>query len=307
MLSYATRVTDPDGELAEPDSIIDIDLEAGKWYDIPVPDDHNADTNLLTMPIVQDKNILIEIGYKGSLEFREEVRGFPEFPVSYPQKNPILTKANLVSNDNSTYSFVSRYVESEDVSLPTTAFVLANTQKEKIPEIVKGSEEIAKKIRPERSFGNFLVNLYSFVLDCFDRDEDESTWNMSEYMPHLVKEYFERGNVSGDCKSISTFFVGLSSALGLVSRRVTGKVVGDKPIGTYGDDKTKLTSTVIGHTWPEIYVPLNSKSGFWVPVDPSGGVFMTYPTQDVLYHLFLEMPRFKGQKVAQLRVSHIQK
>ena len=128
-------------------------------------------------------------------------------------------------------------------------------------------------------------------------------------MPHILEEYLTTGCFTGDCKSLSTFFIGVASALDIPSRRVAGYIVLDKPIDhyikLYGEHPEGLAENVGGHFWPEVYIPINSKEGFWIPVDPSIPIYKAFPSGDKVYHITVNMPHFKDSSTARIKVNYV--
>ena len=290
-------------------SLGNIELKKNRWFKIFTPDKDYC-PNILRIPLIQGMNIFVQIRYEGAFELRNQPfldeRLLVDFPQTYPITNCVLARENLIPSDDQNNSFISQYPTSKTIELPPLDFVRANIPRDirrKHIHTVKKGKRIARKIYQEgNDLESLLMNLYGFVEDSMSLEE---CYFLQESLPYLIDEYNKTGKFPGTCKAVSTFVTGLANALGLASRRVGGPIISDKPIGTYGKDKTKLTDSIIGHSWSEIYIPINSKEGFWIPLDPGAGAFKTYPSRNESYHLNVGLPKFKGEKEARLKVSYV--
>lgn len=203
------------------------EMELGKWYTISAPSKiSELDQHLLFLPIVPDKEIIVDLDYHGELEFSDILEG-DFLNITFPIVNPIFNEINETSGMPN-YRFSTKYSRID--KLPSMTGMLVNTPDNILRKYdyslpsstsVKLSK-ISIKLMGE-TLEDTLKNIYDFVSHASSgecHDEDDFHYNDLEY---LLDEYLSTGKFSGDCKAISTFTLGLLQAMGLVSRRVTGR------------------------------------------------------------------------------------
>ncbi|MFA6460660.1 MAG: hypothetical protein WCV90_00200 [Candidatus Woesearchaeota archaeon] len=237
-----------------------LELSLDQWYQIPTTYDTNQRGGRLFLPHVPGKNVRIDLEYGAKIKTINEFNDGSSV-VSYPLQNPLFHKRLLHYSDESHYTFQTAYPPrdfrpgslSKAVKLTRSNASIKKRQKEVDPEfvqeIIAGSDDLEL----------ILSNLFKFVSERSNQQVNKN----NDYSDFLVRyrEIETEGSFKGSCKEISTITAGLVNALGLRSRRLSGSVhvITDKE-----DDPS-----VSGHSFAEVYVPLDRKHGFWLLVDPA--------------------------------------
>lgn len=288
---------------------IETPLQAGEWATIKVENDPhhcNVGFNEIIVRTIQGKNIQAEIEYEGELHLNKRETDALH---TYPAENALFDENNLIRKSGSVQVFRTRYGTHRnrgDLKLPTLDFYFSNipdSVKERHIKVSDMADEIGKNIAiMHNSLEGLIRDLFGFVrstLSGSERKEYTTNRPFEFYysLPHILQEYFDLGQFSGDCKCVYTFAVGVANAMGMPARGVEGIVV----IGS--------KKRVVGHYWPELYIPTGPESGFWVPIDPANSGFNTFmafsPHKLVEYHTWEFHLKFRGPNKARIRISYV--
>ena len=291
---------------------IDFRFEIGKLVEIPTKEDESYDYYgvLSDVLIVPEKNIVVDLLYLGEIRCRDfedwSFEGQKLEHQDYPPHNPIFHSENLVNMGTGHYRFRTKLESQRKFNLPRLSFA-----KEHIPDDVRTKyltqrdlpKGIASAINGSDDLEHILRNFHNTLFRSTNgRDRRADYYIFDE----LLQEYLSTGKVSGDCKAISTFTSGLINALGLPARVVDGDIISQND-RTMDYDKT-IRAYRGGHVWSEVYVPINERNGFWIPIDPFGlGIFRDYPLGNEAYaYCRVGLPKFLDQniKTAQLKITY---
>lgn len=250
------------GSLEEDQSPSDLALDFDRWFEIPTTEEDWIGQFIHDLIIIPGKNIQADLAYAGEIICKDsEDRQCLEIQ-SFPPENPLFHSKNMEVVKDGYYRFTTQYCPNEikyDYSLLTRTAL--NT--------------IFNEVRQSKNLNERMNGFYDFK--------------------ELLEEYNATGEISGDCKAISTFTAGRIEQLGLKTRIVSGTVHNQKS----EDDE--------GHVWAEAFIPQKNGKGYWVPVDPAVSIFWNFPSQNAKYSLWSDFPTFKDQSIstAKLRLQYI--
>jgi len=300
-------------ELLSQHDPVSCEVEPGSWKDFEVPEDTGdsaagfalgiAELNIPLLP----KRITVDLSYKGEIGFRECFLE-DEDRITFPYVNPLFNQDNLVQREPF-YRFVADYSFAD---LPADFGELEKTVRHTPQKFKKnllftspGLQEIFfKEMIPwqfkKKSVKATVDKIYAFVRSAKgskDLVRKASNEGWIQDLEKLVGNYIHTGAMPPDCKSRSTFIIGISYGLGLGARKLQGCM-----IDTY--EKTEMP-----HAWAEICLPLDKGRLVWLPVDPSDPLWEVkgiYPEASLRYVATAHLPRFLDPSVkhALLRVDY---
>jgi len=291
---------------------IDFRFKIGKLVEIPTKEDEfDIDFGELSdVIIVQGKNIIADLYYHGQIKCRDfedrSLEGQVIEQQDYPPTNPIFHSENLENVGHGHYRFRTKLASRRSIHLPSLSYA-----REHISDDIRTKHltqrdlptEIKEPVGVSDDLEQTLKKLYEIVYQATNGHKRDDGYYIFE---ELVQEYLSTGKISGDCKAVSTFTSGLLNALGLPARVIDGDIISQRSDARYYDGSIRAYRE--GHVWSEVYVPMNEREGFWIPVDPFGlRILKTYPSGEGSYaYCRVALPKFLDQdvKTAKLRISH---
>ncbi len=266
------------------------DIPFGKWVKIPTTENKAGHYGRIKyLPVIPGKNISVDLIYEGGIKCRDKS---PYHHGDYNAANPVFNSENLRVVNQNRYRFETDLSESRSLS---QTFGQA---KSAIPSHIRKRYlnrnyvdiPFLKDINKTDRLEDVLERLYDHIYNSTSKAERYKGYFNFRL---LLKEFLETGQVTGDCKAVSTFSCGLLNLVGLPARRIAGIII-------CGKGKKKRYS---GHEWVEVY-----SNGFWTLFDAAGG-FRSYPspTTPLCYTYSTDLPRFSNHaiKEAKLRISYV--
>lgn len=173
---------------------------------------------------------------------------------------------NLVSAEDRTYIFETKYVSDSDIILPfdyleTLPKKIRKNFLRKVPQKV---HELADELTgSERDSIKILQKFYDFIY----QHEEAEYHTQGKPIEELLDEYTDTGYFYGNCKEARNFFMALCDAKGYPSKAVSGKALEPG-----------------GHVWLDVFVPV--RGGY--KLVPADATLNHFGKHNPMNHLFFE-------------------
>ncbi len=332
------------GQLVPENLFLINELEQGRWYEIPVTEKHSSlafNETSITVPLLPGKDIILAIGYEGSVEFQEKIRSMN----NYPETNPLFNSLTL-EKTRPEYKFVSPYkarnggVPPEKIALGPGRYSKAVkdahdflSQKDR-----KNFEAVLKGLEGEKTLENIFLYLEKYLPLI-----EEKNWAAGKKLNPLADIYKNLKLLVGEQEGTAIFITAAFSALRIPARKITGittALVGkeeretimekrrenlEKKISSYGlpwEIREHLEKQVKSleaykhkikngfpkeiaqlHTWNEVFIPVNKMIGYWALFDHAEGLAGTYPSKPE-YAITAQLPLMKGANKAKIKLEY---